>query len=574
MRVLSGESVTRNKNTVVLADKLSLPIDVVTQTIGVVAKRRAGKSYFMRRFVEQLVRAEQQVCVVDPKGDQWGILSSADGKGPGLPLVIIGGERGHVPLEPSGGEIVAKLVVEERVSALLDLSLLRKHEVATFMALFMETLYRLKAQERYRTPLMLAIDEADAIAPQKPEANEARMLGACEDIVRRGGQRGLGCMLVTQRTAVLNKNVLTQCQILVALRTISPQDRNAMNAWIDVHGEPEQRKTLMESLPSLPVGDAWVWSPGWPTNDGIFQRIHTLPIETFDSGATPKPGERRLVPKTVADVDLEAVRKQMAETIERAKADDPRVLRKRIAELEQLQRAKPAPAPSVPAISEQQRADISAAVTELDASLTKARDALKQLAKLLLVIGKTPKHVAGYQLMVPTMVAAPVKRTASCAASGGKLAGGERKILTALAQNPSGCTKKRLALLAGYALGGGGFNNYLSALRVRGLLDGGKHGDTAYRITDAGLCELGSFEPLPSGTELRTYWLNQLGKAERSILEALFSVYPRALDKQSIAEAAGYEAGGGGFNNALSRLRTLELIDGRGEMRASEDLFE
>jgi len=63
-----------------------------------------------------------------------------------------------------------------------------------------------------------------------------------------------------------------------------------MNAWIDVHGTPGQRKTLMDSLPSLPTGDAWVWSPGWPTGDGIFSRSHVLPIETFDSGATPKPG--------------------------------------------------------------------------------------------------------------------------------------------------------------------------------------------------------------------------------------------------------------------------------------------
>ena len=45
-----------------------------------------------------------------------------------------------------------------------------------------------------------------------------------EDIVRRGGQRGIGCTLVTQRSAVLNKNVLTQAQMLVVLRTIAPQD--------------------------------------------------------------------------------------------------------------------------------------------------------------------------------------------------------------------------------------------------------------------------------------------------------------------------------------------------------------
>jgi hypothetical protein len=133
---------------------------------------------------------------------------------------------------------------------------------------------------------------------------------------------------VTQRSAVLNKNVLTQAQILIALRTIAPQDLDAMKAWIDVHGTLEQQKMLMESLPALPIGDAWVWSPGWPTVDGIFKRVHILPIETFDSGKSPEPGAKPVEPKSVADVDINALKRQMADTIERAKAEDPKELKR------------------------------------------------------------------------------------------------------------------------------------------------------------------------------------------------------------------------------------------------------
>lgn len=360
-----------------LAKDLTLPLDAVTQTIAILAKRRAGKSYTMRRLAEQLFVAGQQIVLVDPKGDQWGIRSSADGKQPGLPIVILGGERGDIPLEVSAGELVAKLVVEDRVSVLLDLSLFRKHEVATFMTAFLENLYRLKAREIYRTPVMLVIDEADAVAPQKPQKGEERMLGAAEDIVRRGGQRGIGCVLVTQRSAVLNKNVLTQAQMLVALRTIAPQDLAAMDAWIQVHGEPDQRKTLMESLPSLPVGDAWFWSPGWPTAEGIFRRVHVLPIETFDSGATPKPGVKPVEPKNLADVDLDALKGQMAATIAKAKADDPRELRKQIADLTrqlaanrpQSQAERPSNAPSKPALTEADRAILEKWCGAIDESM-------------------------------------------------------------------------------------------------------------------------------------------------------------------------------------------------------------
>ena len=152
-----------------------------------------------------------------------------------------------------------------------------------------------------------------------------------------------------------------------------------------------------------------------------------------------------------------------------------------------------------------------------------------------------------------------------------KLASGERRILTALAQYPQGRSKVQVAVLTGYAATGGGFNNYLGALRSRELIEGDGE---RLRITEAGIQALGSWEPLPVGSELIDYWRLRLGKAERSIMETLTQVYPDALSKEEVAAKAGYEASGGGFNNALGRLRTLELVQGRGELRASDNLFD
>ena len=58
-----------------------------------------------QRLVEQLHHVGLPVVVVDVKGDWWGIRSSADGAGPGLPFVIFGGDHGDVPLEPTAGEL-------------------------------------------------------------------------------------------------------------------------------------------------------------------------------------------------------------------------------------------------------------------------------------------------------------------------------------------------------------------------------------------------------------------------------------------------------------------------------------
>ena len=589
-----------------LSKDLKLPIDAMTQTVAILAKRRAGKSFTARRFAEQIAKAEQQIIIVDPKGDWYGIRSSADGKSAGFPVTILGGEHGDVPLEPTGGELVAKLAVEQRVSILVDLSMLRKGQIPVFMAPFLETLYRLKAVEQYRTPVMLFIDEADAIAPQKPFKGEERMLGAAEDIVRRGGQRGLGCMLITQRSAVLNKIVLTQSEILVALRTIAPQDLAAMEAWFEKHGTMEQREILMESLPSLPIGDAWFWSPGWPTESGIFKRIHVSPIETFDSGATPKVGERRIEPKVAAKVDLDSLRKQMAETIERVKANDPKELRRENEDLRRQLAAKAkspsAPAPD-PAAIENAR---TKAVAQFKYSLAKEMKAYergigKLIADARALVGKLAEDAGKFlegtkelKLTLPSldgialveekppvpMPARPVRTQTTEPAraprgpapvrteSDSPLPRGEVAILTAACQYANGVSKSQLAVLTGYKRSSR--DAYIQRLREKGLIV--QSGDRIVPV-DGAREHLGSdFEPLPTGAALRDHWLRELPEGERAIFEILIAAHGHPVDKATLDERTGYKRSS--RDAYIQRLRAKELVDDdRGTVWASRELF-
>jgi hypothetical protein len=586
---------------------LSLPLEAVTQSIGILAKRRAGKSYTARRLAEQLLKAGQQVVIVDPKGDWWGIRSSSDGKAPGFPVVILGGERGDVNLEPSGGEIVAKLVVEERVSIVLDLSSFRKSEVAQFMGGpmpprggqegFLEALYRLKARDQFRTPMMLVIDEADAIAPQKPQKGEERMLGAAEDIVRRGGQRGIGCTLITQRSAVLNKNVLTQVQVLMALRTIAPQDLEALNAWIDVHGTEDERKTLMASLPALPTGEAWVWSPGWPTTDGIFERVKVLRIETFDSGATPEPGKKPVEPKNLADVDLDALKRQMAATIERAKAQDPKALQAELARLRtELARKPQAVAPQVkvervevPVLKDGQITRLETIANTLKRTAQQLADKASDLHLAAHAIAEIPGKVKSGAAVAQAMPASrpqaikarsvTVDHRPVAPSADGQLSGVAQRILDALAElEVLGSTtppRELVALLAGYThLQSKGFINALSSLRTGGLAEYGSGGTVA--LTNTGTAQAKYPERPRSVQEVQERIVGLLGGATARILQPLIDAYPQALPREEVAQAAGYgHLQSKGFVNSLSRLRSLGFIDypDRGSVVARPVLF-
>jgi hypothetical protein len=46
-----------------------------------------------------------------------------------------------------------------------------------------------------------------------------------------------------------------------------------------------------------------------------------------------------------------------------------------------------------------------------------------------------------------------------------------------------------------------------------------------------------------------------------------------AVGKEELAGLTGYSALSGGFNNALSKLRTLGLIHGRGAVALADDLW-
>ena len=81
-------------------------------------------------------------------------------------------------------------------------------------------------------------------------------------------------------------------------------------------------------------------------------------------------------------------------------------------------------------------------------------------------------------------------------------------------------------------------------------------------------------EPLPWPRSRRPLLTQpQLGKAERLILTALAGAWPDTMTKEDLAAAAGFTATGGVFDNRAGKLRTLELISGRGDLQLSNDLF-
>lgn len=583
-----------------ISPKFKLPDEAVTQTFGIVAKRGVGKTYTAAVMVEEMVKAGLPVVVVDPLGVWFGLRSSADGTKPGLPVIILGGEHGDVPLEATGGSVVADLLVDSPAPLVIDLSLMRKGESRRFMTDFLEQLYR-----RNRDPLHVVLDEADEWAPQRPLKGAERLLGACEDLVRRGRARGLGVTLITQRPAVIHKDVLTQIEVLVALRVIGPQDRSAIDDWVKVHGTADQRAELMASLPNLPIGTAWFWSPGWLD---VFQRVEVRTRETFDSSATPKAGQRAITPKAAADVDLEALKQAMHDSIERAQADDPKLLRKRIAELEKQLAGKPeqtvevrVDVPVVPDVLFDRMLDIEGhlheSVDELDhlrdnvellsADLDRVRAAIVEwhdaaldkdhpgrdvpgppTARPARAPALTSEKVGGPRT-IPAKRASNSSRTVNAASRGVEMPAGEVKVLSCLAQHAErGVTSTQLTLLTTYKRSTR--DRYLQYLQAAGRVE--KRNGRVF-ITEQGLADLGdAYNPLPAGDELRAHYLSTLPEGEAKILRVVAAAWPEGLTPDEISETADYKRST--RDRYLQYLQARELVFKEGgRVYAKEELF-
>jgi hypothetical protein len=311
-----------------LAEGLRLPLDTVTHELGIVAQKGAGKSYCASVLMEEMVGQGLFVGYIDPLGIAWGIRSSADGESAGLPVLILGGRHGDLPLDPAAGTIVSQFVLEQRQPFILDLSLFEDEEQQRqFVADFIEGF-----RPHEEVLLHLIVDESDIFAPQIPQSSAAqRSLRAMNQLTRRYRYKGIGVTLITQRPAELHKSVLGQIDLLIALRVVSPQDIKALDEWIKRNASEAERGQFLATLSGLETGRAWIWSPQWLR---LFQQVAIRTRNTYDSSQTPKVGVKRSAPKQLAEIDLTHLNEQMAALIEQMRTQDPAWLRARIGELE------------------------------------------------------------------------------------------------------------------------------------------------------------------------------------------------------------------------------------------------
>lgn len=586
-------------------NKFPLPVKALSQHVIVLGKTRSGKSSKMRLMVERLLDQRKRVCVMDPKGDWWGLKSSASGKGAGYEIVIFGGKHADVPINEHSGALVAELVATGNRPCLIDLKGWMPSARTKFFTAFASTIF-----EKIRGQIHLVIDECHNFVPQgkvdDPMAGKSLHWG--NRIASEGAGLGITLISASQRPQKIHKDYLTSHETLVACKVIHPLDRNAVKDWIDGCDDPQKGDEVIKSLAGLQKPQAWVWSP----EIGFGPKIVEFPFfKTYDSFNAKKGNSaagRRL--RGWASVNLDNVRAKMEKVVKEVEANDPKALRAKVVEkdakivaLERQIAAAPKPVTDQKEIDAAdqrgfQRAkklmmaeatrlalgiiedgiaaierDVAPLIDAMSVFRASLSDKMKQLGAV-----KRPKIVivdavkaspaikpmiatSPYRSMRPTAKATPL----SVGTAGG-LSGSESQLLGAISywmalgfQAPS---RVQVAAVVGWRSTSGHLKNVAGALKTRGLVS--YPHDGALALTDAGA----SIAPAP---DLEVNVVDRLRSvmsgSQRQAFDIIMSSPRREAVRDEVAAGCGWAPTSGHLKNVLGSLKTLEAItypaDGR-----------
>lgn len=539
-----------------------IPDEALDDRLAIVGTAGAGKTYLTIGAMTRLLKRGSRVIGVDALGVMWGLRLRPDGKTPSpYEIVIFGGPHGDLPLNEHAGALIGETVATMRESCILDLSEIgTKAAERRFMLAFLTALYRHANKE----PVHLIVDEADMWAPQRlldKDGEAAKLLGMMETIVRRGRIKGFIPWLVTQRPAVLSKDVLSQADGLVALKLTAKQDHDAVGGWIEATADKGQWQAIKASLATKQRGEGVLWIPA----RGVLEAVTFPPNDTYDSSRTPKRGEKR-PSATLKTIDLGKLKERLATVEADAKANDPRVLKAEIARLTRELAAKPASVTVEKINTEEiERAAYAAAH---GVGYREGWEACRAAAKI--EFGPMPAIAAppAVERRAPKPVAAmPRSIDARTVASSSSLPVGERAVLIAAVQY-GGVDRDQLSVLTGYKRSSR--DTYVSRLREKGLVQ--VQGQTILP-TDAAADVLGAdYQPLPTGADLQIYWANKLPEGEGKILGVLIDAYPKSLSKTTLDVMTGYKRSS--RDTYIARLKSRRLVTTDGAtVRAAETLF-
>ena len=563
--------------------KIDLPKLIDTRML-VSANSGGGKSWLLRLIAERTA-ADVQIIILDPEGEFITLREE-------ITIALIGND-GELATTIKTAKLLARKLAEKEISAIIDLYDLKLADRRTYVKLFLDSLMNLP--RKYWHPILVILDEAHVYCPER-SAGSAESSEAVIALMSQGRKRGYAGILSTQRLSKLHKDAAAEANNIIIGRTALDIDQKRAG---DLLGMGKTKRMELRNLkPGMfyTFGAALSMAGVVEFRSDKVKSTHPKQGERFKMRVPPASKAILTLVSQMGDLPQEAQRetdllvqlqtentelkRDIAKARRKAKASEKIVATPNTV-IKNIETKVPVRVPFVPE-------ETYEALQELSTKLTIITKEFVNLPKTIdqIILGMKKQEASG-KVVMEKMARASQVETSTLRPSmqpianntlpnfdGDKLPRAQNRILRTLAQHhPNTKNKKQIAILTSYSINSGGFANALSNLKISGFMEVDNLGK--FIITDSGFEALGEeYAPLPVGQELIEYWKRKLGRAQRRILAVLCDEYPKSLSKEMIAIMTDYQVTSGGFNNALSKLRILELITGTKEIRASDVFYE
>ena len=286
-----------------------LPTLVDTRLL-IQANSGGGKSWLLRLIAE---RANIQTIVLDNEGEFASLREAVD-----MLLVGVGGE---LPANPRHAALLARRLVEYKVSAVVDLYELRLVERRQFVKLFLNSLIHLP-RELWR-PTLVILDEAHIYCPERG-SGEAESTEAAITLMSQGRKRGYAGIIATQRLSKLHKDAAAEANNVIIGRTWLDADQARAGDALGLS------KADRLKLRDLEQGEFYAFGPAF-SRPGIV-RFRSDPVRTTH----PRPGQRHLLTAPAPSKAIRGVLEKFADLPHEVEAEIRGLdeAHRRIAELE------------------------------------------------------------------------------------------------------------------------------------------------------------------------------------------------------------------------------------------------
>lgn len=285
--------------------------ELIGKCIGILGIRGSGKSNTAGVIFEELLKHNYPLTVVDIDGEYFGLKEEYE-------LLVIGqGENVDISIEPEDAAQVAEISIKQSIPVVLDLSGFLKEEQRGMLKGYFTDLWNWAG--KLRKPYMIGIEESHEFIPQGKKSELKEIITR---LALRGRKRGLGAVIISQRSAKVEKDVLTQAGMLFLHRVVHEADMKVYNDLM-----PWSKGEVREKVNKLGTGDCIF------LDEKSTQKIYVRERSTFHAGFTPSLD-------TVDTPQLKQVGESILEAIQEAKEKGKRKkskveeLRGRVGELE------------------------------------------------------------------------------------------------------------------------------------------------------------------------------------------------------------------------------------------------